>query len=222
MSCFDTSFWEIRTVEGFASLFATRPLEFEPGERFQYSNAGPIILGLIIEKLSGTDYYTYVRENITNPAGMLNTACYEIDQPTPNLAIGYTHMDINGEMNRDLWRSNIFLHSAIGGPAGGGYSTVEDLLAFARALQNGTLLSPAYVDTVITGKVDAFEDEQYAYLFIDRDLNGHRIVGHGGGAPGINAKLDIYVNDGYTVAVMANYGGAALAIAKRVAAMLTR
>jgi CubicO group peptidase (beta-lactamase class C family) len=219
---FDTSFWEIRTVNGYASLFATKPLEFEPGERFQYSNAGPIVLGLIIEKLSGQDYYSYIRDHVTGPAGMSNTECYEIDRPVPNLAIGYTHMDVDGRMNPEIWRSNLFLHAVKGGPAGGGFSTVEDLLAFARALQNGTLLSPAYVDTLITGKVQAFEDEKYAYLFGDRTYNGHRIVGHGGGAPGINAQLDIYIDDGYTVAVMSNYSGPASAVAERIAVLLAR
>ncbi|MCP4570153.1 MAG: beta-lactamase family protein [FCB group bacterium] len=212
---FEAQWWEIKTVQQLADLTAEKPLDFEPGERFQYSNAGPIILGLIIEKISGLSYDEYIRQNVTGPAGMINTDCYEVDRPVPNLAIGYTKSDYEGN-STDIWRNNLFMHAAKGGPAGGGYSTVEDLLHFDLALHSDLLLDKEHFDIVTTGKVDMSPKHRYAYLFGDENRNGHRIIGHNGGAPGINAVLSIYLDLGYTVAVMSNYDHAAGLIANKI------
>ncbi|HPM38182.1 MAG TPA: serine hydrolase domain-containing protein [candidate division Zixibacteria bacterium] len=226
---FDTSFWEIKSVDGYYQLIKDKPLRFEPGTQYRYSNGGPILLGVIIERITGQSYYDYVRDHIFRPAGMINTDCYEVDVPTPNLAIGYTRLDYSGRRDT-VWRANYFMHAVKGGPAGGGYSTVEDLLAFDRALRSYRLLNQAFTDTVLAGRV-AMEpgpvstrkaDEMYAYLFGDMRTNGHRIVGHSGGAPGINAVLEMYWDDGYTVAVMANIDEAASTLAARIRRVLTQ
>jgi D-alanyl-D-alanine carboxypeptidase len=90
-----------------------------------------------------------------------------------------------------------------GSSAGGGYSTVEDLVRFAQALQNGKLLSQQYVEMMTTGKVDA-GGGRYAYGFGDRVVNGTRCYGHNGGAPGQNGDLEICPGPGYVVAVLSN------------------
>lgn len=218
---FDSKWWEVRTVQQYADLFAEKPLEFEPGARFSYSNAGPIVLGLIIEEISGQSYYDYVRQHIYEPAGMINSGCFEVDKDEPNLAIGYTHMDYDGSVDPDHWRNNLFLHAIKGGPAGGGYSTVGDLVKFAAALQSNVLLNEEYTDIVTTGKVPMGPDAKYAYLFGDETENGQRFIGHNGGAPGINAELAIFTNSGYTVAVLANYDGAATTVARKAKALIT-
>jgi CubicO group peptidase (beta-lactamase class C family) len=220
---FDAHWWEIKTVSQLAELIFEDSLLFEPGTDFHYSNSGPIVLGMIIEKVTGQDYYDYVREYIHKPAGMINTDCYEMDTPVPNLAIGYTRMDYDGSRNPGgAWRNNLFMHVVKGGPAGGGFSTVEDLLRFDIALRKNRLISKESFDTLTTGKVEMGPESMYAYLFQDRNVNGHRIVGHGGGAPGINANLDMYLDSGYTVAVMANYDGAAGTVARKIEELLAR
>ena len=218
---FDAHWWEIKTVQQLADLTAEQPLEFEPGAKFSYSNAGPIVLGLIIEKISGMSYYDYIRENITGPAGMVNTDCYEVDRPTENLAIGYTRSNYEDERT-DTLRNNLFMHAVKGGPAGGGYSTVDDLLAFDVALQTFQLLDEEHFNIVTTGKVDLGPDAKYAYLFGDRDREGHRVIGHNGGAPGINAVLSMYVDLGYTVAVLSNYDDGAMLVADKLNRLLLR
>ncbi len=218
---FDTSFWEIQTVDGYYQLANKQDLQFEPGTDWSYSNFGPIVLGIIIENVTGMSYYDYIEKNIYKPAGMINSGCFPIDQPVPNLAMGFTKHNYD-ETIGDTWRINYFMHSARGGPAGGGYSTVEDLLAFANALKNHKLLNAAYTDTVTTGKADIGPDMKYAYLFGESFQNGHRIVGHNGGAPGINAVLSIYWDDGYTVAVMGNQDGAAMPVAQSLRRLLTQ
>jgi CubicO group peptidase (beta-lactamase class C family) len=220
---FDAHWWEIKTVGQLAELIFEDTLLFEPGTDFHYSNSGPIVLGMIIEKVTGQDYYDYVREHIYHSVGMIDTDCYEMDTPVPNLAIGYTKTDYDGSPNPEgTWRNNLFMHVAKGGPAGGGFSIVEDLLRFDIALRKNRLISKESFDTLTTGKVQMGPESMYAYLFQDRTENGHRIVGHGGGAPGINANLDMYLESGYTVAVMANYDGAAGTVSRKIEELLAR
>jgi len=220
---FDSHWWEIKTVSQLAELLFDDTLLFEPGTDFHYSNSGPIVLGMVIERVTGQDYYDYIREHISKPAGMINTDCYEMDTPVPNLAIGYTKMDYEGNRSPDgRWHNNLFMHVVKGGPAGGGFSTVEDLLNFDIALRSNKLISKESFDTLTTGKTQRGPGTMYAYLFQDKMVNGQRIIGHGGGAPGINANLDMYLDTGYTVAVMSNYDGAAIRVSEKIEKLLSR
>lgn len=135
-----------RTVADYVGIVKDEPLNFEPGTSRQYSNSGYEVLGAIIERVSGQDYYDYIRENIYSPVGMTNTDSYEMDVPVENLAIGYTNLNPFGPKGEDYQRNNMFQHSIKGTPAGGGYSTAEDLLKFIIALDNNKLLSPKYTD----------------------------------------------------------------------------
>lgn len=220
---FDAHWWEIKTVDQMAELLFDDSLLFEPGSDFHYSNSGPIVLGMIIEKITGQSYFDYIRENIYKPAGMINSDCYEMDRPVPNLAIGYTKVNYDGSSDPDDdWRNNLFLHAGKGGPAGGGFSTVEDLLQFAISLRENKLISQESFDLMTTIKTEMRPGRGYAYLFQDKTVNGQRIVGHGGGAPGINANLAVFLDSGYTVAVMANYDGAASTVSRKVEELLTK
>jgi D-alanyl-D-alanine carboxypeptidase len=194
-----------REVEDYLPLFGNDPLLFEPGSQFSYSNAGFMVLGLIIEKVTGENYFGYVRENVYKPCGMINTDAYENDYVVPNLAVGYTRMQARpGEL-----KNNLFLHVVKGGPAGGGYSTVEDLLSFANALMNNKLLSKKNREMMTTGKVQTEPHIMYCYGFRDRVENGHHIGGHTGGFPGIGGYLGIFTDLGYTVAVLSNFDNGA-------------
>jgi len=228
------SFWKekfeaakarLRTVSDFLPLFVEDPLSFEPGARWQYSNAGYIVLGAIIEAITGLSYFDYVRERIYRPAGMDNTDAYEMDRDTPNLAQGYTHVGLTGAFEPGSRRNNLFMHTVKGGPAGGGFSTVEDLLRFDRALRTHIILSPRSTETLLAGKVDipGMPEGRYAYGFHDERINGQRVVGHSGGFPGINGQLDMYLDRGYTLAVLANYDPpAAQLIANKLRDMMTQ
>jgi CubicO group peptidase (beta-lactamase class C family) len=207
----DTSKDKFRTLQSLLPLFVDKPLLFTPGTRWSYSNAGYIVLGLVIERVSGESYYDYVREHVFKPAGMKNTDNYDIDADVPNLALGYTKM---GQPPGAPPRSNICL-LARGNSAGGGYSTVEDLWRFSQALQAHKLLNKRYTDLLMTGKV-ASPEGKYAFGMIEQYVNGARIVGHGGTGPGIDSDLDIYPGLGYTVAVMSNVDAGARPIYERL------
>ena len=124
---------DVRRLSDYLPLFVHEPLQFEPGSKDQYSNAGYVVLGLLMERLSGENYYDYVRRHLYEPAGMTRTAHWAIDSLPPNTAVGYTHHDSTGAPT-PLHR-NSDLMPGRGSSAGGGYSTAHDLLRFIQALR---------------------------------------------------------------------------------------
>jgi CubicO group peptidase (beta-lactamase class C family) len=192
------------TVAAHLPLFASDPLSFPPGEKFQYSNSGYMVLGAIIEKVSGQDYYSYVQEHIYKPAGMNDTGFYEPGKDIPNLAVGYTKMSFDGKPLEEV-RDNNSTREIRGGPAGGGYSTAGDLVRFHMALKSYKLLSEESTKLVTTGKVDAGGPiGRYGYGFGDKVFGGKHIVGHNGGSAGIAANFEMYLELGYTAVLLMN------------------
>jgi len=208
---------KLLTVAAHLPLFASEPLSFPPGEKFQYSNSGFMLLGAIIEKVSGQDYYSYVQEHIYKPAGMNDTGFYEPGKEIPNLAIGYTKHGPNDEPLAEA-RDNNNLREVKGGPAGGGYSTAPDLVKFHQALFGYKLLDKTHTELVTTGKVDAFGGRgRYGYGFGDNNAGGKHSVGHNGGSPGIAANFEMFPELGYTaVALMNNDPPSLMPIAKAI------
>lgn len=204
---YDSKKNDLDTVADFVDLFAEDPLEQPPGQGFLYSNSGPTVAGLIIEKASGMSYYDYIRKNIYQRANMMHSDHYRKDDNEAGFAIGY-EKSATGE-----WKDNIDWLGMIGGPAGGGYASANDLLRYANALSGGNIVSPDQVATVTTGKIRLAEDFAYGYGFGDHMLAGQRFVGHNGGAPGTNAEFSLFPELGYTVIVLANYGHAATPVA---------
>ncbi|MGI8496939.1 MAG: serine hydrolase domain-containing protein, partial [Gemmatimonadaceae bacterium] len=116
---------DIRHNRDFVQLFAAESLAFVPGTRQAYSNAGYVVLGNIVERASGEDYYDYVRKHIYEPAGLTHTAHYAIDSLPANVAIGY--MSHNERGDPIATHPNSELLPGRGSSAGGGYSTARDL-----------------------------------------------------------------------------------------------
>lgn len=197
---FDVHRDELRTHHDYVELYGSRGPEFVPGTRWEYSNYGYVLLGAIIEAVTGQTYYDYVDDHIYQRAGMTATGSLPETEAVPDRSIGYTMLRPNGE-----WTPNTDTLPYRGTAAGGGYSTVEDLTRFAEALLNHRLLSPDSTDLLFTAKVDSGTGTGYAYGFEDqRDVEGSGPVGHSGGAPGMNGDLRIYPSSGYVVAVLAN------------------
>ena len=175
---------EIIDLSDYLNLFAGKPLEFEPGTSKRYSNAGYIVLGLIIEKLTGTPYAQTVAKRVFEPAGMTGSALLARSDLPDDTAVGYTREGWmaamrGGEPPTGEWRLNTDTLPGRGSSAGGSYSTAHDLLAFDRAVAAGTLCDPTYW----------------------RDHGG---MGFAGGAPGINAALESHWDSGWTIVVLAN------------------
>jgi len=199
----DTSKDKFKQHNDYLPLFVDQPMKFEPGTLSSYSNTGYIVLGLIIEQTSGQTYYDYVRENIYQPCGMTDTDSFETDRVVPNIAIGYAgNLRNYGEL-----ASNFYSLPFKGISAGGGYSTVGDMLKFSNCLLNHQLLSPEFTEILLEGKVDSpipGWEGKYAYGFMVSMLNDHRVVGHGGSLPGVCSNLEILPDLGYTVVILSN------------------
>ena len=192
---------ELRTLQDYINLYGDRPLRFEPGSRWEYSNYGFILLGAVIEKVSGESYYDYVREHIYIPAGMNSTDSEPEDPARANHSIGYTKMGTGP--GTDAWHPTTGTLSYRGTSAGGGYSTVGDLLAFANALRDNKLLDPQYTKLLTTAKVkNPFGFD--AYSFGVQTINGVQCFGHNGGSRGTNGDLETCRDSTYTVIALAN------------------
>lgn len=179
----------IRTVQDALTLFVDDPLLFAPDTDQKYSNAGYVVLGAIVEKVAGQDYYEYIREHIYKPAGMKDSDSHELDVPVPNRAVGYTRDSANGPAPGGGRRNNLFETFFKGTPAGGGYSTVDDMLAFDTILRSGKLFKTP------------------------RRIAG---IGIAGGTGGANALLE-QVDEHYTLIVLSNYDPpAAVEVGKKV------
>ena len=196
---FDKHRLELKTLDDYVKLYGAREPKYEPGSRWEYSNYGFLLLGLVVEKASGQDYYAYVREHIYKPAGMTSTDSLPEDQTVADRSVGYTKFGGSA-----VWKPNIDTLPYRGTSAGGGYSTVGDLLAFATAVQNHKLLDAEHTNLLTTGHTQITEGEKYAYGFMDKTEGGVRSFGHGGGAPGMNGDLTIYPASGYVIVVLAN------------------
>jgi len=207
----------LRTVKDFVSLFESEPLEFEPGTKWSYSNAGFCLLGALVEKASGEDYYAYLDKHIFQPAGMINTGAFETDKPVENLAIGYTRDGATTPQELRARKDNLSLHVVKGSPAGGGFSTAEDLARFAQALTDHTLLNAEYTTMAMQPQAKTGMGNDATGLgFQIEPVNGHAIVGHRGGFPGISASFFMYPDDGYVVVVLSNYDSVAPVLALRM------
>ncbi len=168
---------QLRSLEDYVPLFAGDALRFAPGQGQQYSNAGYVLLGLIVQHASGMSYYDYIQTRVFDVAGMRDSGFFLQSAPTPRRANGYTtRLGPTRQINTTTLPERA-------SSAGGVYSTTHDLLRFEQALASGKLV--------------AATDMQR----IGRSAQG---MGIAGGAPGLNATLDQDVN-GYTVVVMSNY-----------------
>jgi CubicO group peptidase (beta-lactamase class C family) len=189
---------EIKTVDDYLSLFARDSLRFPPGTGMFYSNGGYIVLGKLIEKLSGQTYYDYVLANITGPAGMQDTRHYLLDERVSRRAVGYSAM-------RGPLGPNTGSLAGRGSPAGGGYSTVDDFLKLDAALRAGRLLQGTFADSILTA---AFRS------------GGSEPLNYGGGGPGTNTQYAAFP-DGWTIIVFANRDpSAATTVAQEIARSL--
>ncbi|MBW3625230.1 MAG: beta-lactamase family protein [Armatimonadetes bacterium] len=201
-----------RSHSDYFPLFADSPLLFEPGKEWSYSNEGYLVLGAIIEKVSGKSYDDYIRDRILQPAGMKETGNVEVEEVTPNRAVGYLHDAIENPLGLDPRRSHLQFLGWRGNACGGAYSTASDLLRFALALRNHRLLSPAMTEEMTSPKVEmgANTGWRYGFGFMTQAFGGREVRGHNGGGigSGINAEMEMFWDASgapYTVIVLGNY-----------------
>jgi CubicO group peptidase (beta-lactamase class C family) len=189
-----------------ASAVADRPLQFEPGTRWSYSNEGYIVLGAVIEKVSGERYDEYLKRHVFGPAGMSHTGNFGADEVIPHRAVGYRHRTNDPLGVRPPYGNRTFVGK--GSPAGGAYTTAGDLWRFSRALLEGRLVDAKMRDTLWTGrsKLPWDKEQLYGYGVIVSTVGGRATLGHGGGGSGtgIDNEFRFFRDGSYTVIVLAN------------------
>jgi len=197
------------TPEKLVARFRDKPLEFQPGEKWNYSNSGYVLLGYLIEKISGQSYSQFVQVNVFTPLGMKDSGYDSNSAIIAHRAAGYAPSD-NGLINAG------YIDMSIPLSAGALYSTTEDLLRWEQGLFGGKLLSVASLQKMTT----PFKND-YAFALAVRDANGHKLIEHGGGIEGFNTQLSYYPDDKLTIVVLANQNtGATGDIASKLAALV--
>lgn len=204
------------TLEGIASTFATEPLTFAPGSDWAYSNGGPVVAGRILEEVTGQDYYTYMRANVYEPAGMTHTDHFRNPDPADRTAVGYGAIRDGRPVE-----PNTTVLGTIGSPAGGGYASVMDLIRFAGALDEGRLLAREQLERVWSPTRLGAENSRYGYLWGSGSAAGHRWVGHNGGAPGVSADFRYFPDSGYVVVVLSNVSEGAMPVSNWIVELVS-
>jgi CubicO group peptidase (beta-lactamase class C family) len=179
-------------IEKTIGRFKEKPLDFAPGEKWNYSNSGYILLGAIIEKVSSKSYESYLKENIFQPLNMVNTGYDHSEVIIKNRAAGY-QMGKNGMVNAS------YLDMSIPYSAGSLYSTIEDLYLWDRALYTEKLAKRATLEKIFT----PFKNN-YGYGWGIDEKNGHKRISHNGGINGFTTQINRYVNDDACVIVLSN------------------
>lgn len=199
-----TSFPSYRSLEPFpqtpeqlVALFKDKPLDFQPGESWSYSNSGYVLLGYLIEKISGEGYAQFVQENIFKPLGMEDSGYDSNSAVIKDRASGYAPSP-KGFVNAG------YIDMTIPFSAGALYSTTGDLFCWERGLFGGKLLSPASLKEMTT----PFKND-YAFGLGVRTMNGHEVISHNGGIEGFNTSMAYYPQDKVTVIALANVNGSA-------------
>jgi len=191
---FDAHRTELKTHTDYISLYGNRAPAHAPGAADGYDNYGFILLAALIERVTGQSYYDYVRDHVFLPSGMKDTGSLPEDAHVRGLAPGYMWQN-----NR--WVSNSDTLPYRGTAAGGGYSTLADLLKFAQALEAGILL-PSSLLTQATAPQN--HNRWYGLGFMVYPDDPATSYGHEGGAPGMNADLRIFPGQSTIVVCLSN------------------
>ncbi|MGA7412831.1 MAG: serine hydrolase domain-containing protein, partial [Bryobacteraceae bacterium] len=172
--------------------FRDKPLEFQPGEKWNYSNSGYVLLGYLLEKISGQTYSDFVQQNIFKPLAMNDSGYDSNSEIILHRASGYVPGP-HGPLNAG------YIHMSIPFSAGSLYSTTEDLLRWEQGLFGGKILSAASLQKMIT----PFKSDYALGLAVETE-NGRQRISHGGGIEGFNTFLAYYPTDKLTVVVLSN------------------
>ncbi|WP_034759711.1 serine hydrolase domain-containing protein [Rossellomorea vietnamensis] len=202
-----TPMYLMRKGEDFLPLFQNDLMKFSPGERFHYNNAGYIILGLMIEKLSGMTVQEYINKHIFEPANMNASGYFRLDRLPENTAYGY--IDETGSS----WRTNMYSIPIQGGADGGAYVTGPDMLSFWEALLTNKLLNEESTRLISKPHVRVKEGVNYGYWMWLNLPHKHHVMGYD---PGVSFHSAYYPKENIKTVILSNESSGAFDIMKLI------
>ena len=199
----DRPCYSMTTPRDFLPLFENGAMKAQPGGEFLYSNSGYILLGLVIEELTGQDFRDFIGDRILRPCGMTRTGYFAMDALPENTAFGYVSQEESG------WRTNIFSVPSIGAPDGGAFTTTADLRLFWTSLLAGRVLSRETVERFMSPSVPVTERDgswHYGYGVWLRQERGKWIANIEGSDPGASLESHVWMSDGIVMTMLCNAG----------------
>ncbi|XEC96521.1 serine hydrolase domain-containing protein [Paenibacillus tarimensis] len=202
--------YSIHSPKDFLPWFQNNRMKFNPGEKFSYNNSGYILLGLIVEQLTGMDFAAYVETNIFERCGMSDSGYFRMDQLPERTAFGYID-------DGPSWRTNVYSVPIKGGPDGGAFTTVRDLAKFWNALLDNQLLSQTYTNLLLTPQICASENVSYGYgvwiSVINDCIFKYYVMGSD---PGVTMQSSVYANHKIHAHVISNINNGAWPVASKI------
>jgi CubicO group peptidase (beta-lactamase class C family) len=206
--------WRARGPKDLLPLFADLPAEFEPGARFSYCDSNFILIGALVEWVTGKDFATIASQEVLGPAGLESIEFSQLDLEPADLASSY----LVTEEPAEFWRSNIY--SVPGGAMtdGGMISTASDLVRFYDSLAGGDIVSADSVSLMLTPHgVEPDSPEAYGYGMELVVVEGEvAIVGHSGADPGVSTMLSHFVAEDISIVVLCNHDRGSWAVVQRI------
>lgn len=197
--------YRVRNLADLLPLFIDKPPIFSPGEKFQYCDAGYILLGLIIEKASGMSYFDYVRQNIFERAGMKDSNFLSLVEINAETAEGYIPIKTTtGKITG--WKKNIYAVPVLGASDGGAFITADDGRRFMHALRRKKLLGESMTEEVLIPRIDDSGGWKYGYgmWFYTDGKNGIIRYGHSGEDPGASCRIYYYPSADIDIILLGN------------------
>jgi CubicO group peptidase (beta-lactamase class C family) len=196
--------YTIRRPADFLPLFQDKPMQAAPGSTFAYNNGGYVLLGLIVEQITGTPFPEYITEHVFGPAGMHASGYFATDQLPPLTAQSYIE-------NADgTWRSNIYAVPIVGGPDGGAYTTAADMAHFWQGLLAHKLLSAETTSRLLSPEAATGSPPPYDHygrgVWIEAGGQGIRKYFVEGSDPGVAFRSAVYPSQGLILTILANTG----------------
>jgi len=206
--------YRMKSPRDFIPMFSKGKMQFTPGDKFNYNNAGFIVLGLIVEQQTGMSFTEYVEQNIFLPCGMCSSGYFPLDKLPQNAAYGYIENESDGS-----WKTNIYSVPVVGGPDGGAFVTAPDMIKFWKALFEHKLLGKECLQALTTAHISvgddgyhmfAGDDEYHGYgIWINKKNNEVFKYHLMGGDPGVSFRSSVYPRHDIQLVIMGNkeYGG---------------
>lgn len=193
--------YELKGPRDYLAVFPDAPMKFAPGTRFSYSNGGYILLGVVIEELTGLKYQDFVEQSIFRAIGMHRSGYFAFNQLPDQTALGYIE-----EAGR--WRTNIYNLPIIGASDGGAYTSIEDLATLWKAFWGNEILPRELVEAYAAPYVKAEQEGEHTYyghgLWLEAGMSGAPEVYLTGGDAGVSFRSSVQRDSDLQVTVISN------------------